>query len=77
MGVTLLAGSHIMFFIHTPISWSSSWLDHPVGQFIRNDHVLALGRLGLIRAHQHLLVHELDHANREQVHVELHLASIT
>jgi hypothetical protein len=31
-------------------------LDNPIAQFIGNDHVLALGRLGLIRAHQHLLV---------------------
>jgi hypothetical protein len=52
-------------------------LDHPVAQFIINDHVLSLGRLGLICAHQHLLVHELDHANGERVRVELHLASIT
>jgi hypothetical protein len=52
-------------------------LDHPVMQFIGNDLVLALGRLGLIRAHQHLLLHELNHANREWVRVELHLASIT
>jgi hypothetical protein len=52
-------------------------LDHLVTQFIKNDHVLALGRLGSIRAHQNLLVHELDHVNRERVSVELHLASIT
>jgi hypothetical protein len=51
-------------------------LDHLVAQFIGNDHVLALGRLGLIRAHQNLLVHELDHADGERVHVRLYLASI-
>jgi hypothetical protein len=52
-------------------------LDHPVAQLIGNNHVLALGRLGLIRAHQNLLVHELDHADGEWVRVELHFASIT
>jgi hypothetical protein len=52
-------------------------LDHPVAQFIKNNHVLALGHLGLIRAHENLLVYELDHADEERVRVELHLASIT
>jgi hypothetical protein len=52
-------------------------LDHPVAQSIENDHVLALGHLGLIHAHQHLLVHEVDNADRERVRVELPLASIT
>jgi hypothetical protein len=52
-------------------------LDHLVAQFIENDQVLALGRLGLIRAHQNLLVHELDNANEEWVCVEFHLASTT
>jgi hypothetical protein len=65
---------------HVLLPHANLWvvrLDHLVVQFIRNDHVLTLGRLGLIRAHQNLLVHELHHANREWVHVELHLASIT
>jgi hypothetical protein len=53
------------------------WLDHPVAMIGGNDHVLTLGRLGLISAHQNFLVHELDHADGKWVHVELHLASIT
>jgi hypothetical protein len=52
-------------------------LDHSVVQFIKNDNVLAHGHLGLICVHQHLLLHELDHAGGEWVCVELHLASIT
>jgi hypothetical protein len=40
-------------------------LDHPVAQFIGNDHVLALGHLSLICVHQRLLVHELHHADGE------------
>jgi hypothetical protein len=51
-------------------------LDHLVAQFIGNDHILAFHCLNLIRAHQHLLVDELDHADGEWVRVELHLASI-
>jgi hypothetical protein len=50
--------------------------DHLVAKIIENSHVLALGRFGLIRAHQNFLVLELDHANGEQVCVKLPLASI-
>jgi hypothetical protein len=52
-------------------------LDHSVTKIIGNDHVLILGRLGLIRAHQNFLVFDLDHTDGERVCVELHLASIT
>jgi hypothetical protein len=52
-------------------------LDHPVMKIIKNDHVLTLGHLGLICAHQNFVVFDLDHTDREQVRVELHLASIT
>jgi hypothetical protein len=51
-------------------------LDHPVVKIVGNDHVLALGHLGLIRVHPNFLVLELDHADGEWVRVELHLASI-
>jgi hypothetical protein len=44
---------------------------------IGNDHVLTLGRLGLIHAHQNFLVFDLDHTDGEWVCVKLHLASIT
>jgi hypothetical protein len=52
-------------------------LDHPIVQFIGNDHVFGLGHLGLIRVYQNLLVHELNHTDTEQFCVELYLASIT
>jgi hypothetical protein len=51
-------------------------LDHPVAKIVGNDHVLALGCFGLIRAHQNFLMLELDHADGEWVRVKLHLASI-
>jgi hypothetical protein len=76
VGFTLLAGFHSTFSFLVLISklWDLIiWF----AQFILNDHVLALGRLGLIHAHQNLLVHELDHANEEWVRVKLHVASIT
>jgi hypothetical protein len=71
-----------------PLSWlpqhillphATLWVvgfDHPDALFIGDNHVLALGHLSLLRAHQHLLVHELDHANGEWVCVKLHLACI-
>jgi hypothetical protein len=65
---------------HVLLPYTNLWvvgLDRLVAQFIRNDHVLALGRLGLIHSHQHLLVHDLNHANGKWVFVELHLTSIT
>jgi hypothetical protein len=49
--------------------------DNPVAKIVENDHVLALGRFGLIRAHQNFIVLELDYDDGEWVHVELHLAS--
>jgi hypothetical protein len=52
-------------------------LDQPVAKIIGNDHILTLGHLGLIRAHQNFLVFELDHTNGKWVRVELHLAFIT
>jgi hypothetical protein len=50
--------------------------DHLVAKIVGNEHVIALGRFGLIRAHQNFLVLELDHADVEWVRVKLHLASI-
>jgi hypothetical protein len=52
-------------------------LDHPVVKIIRNDHVLTLGRLSLIRVHQNFLVFDHNHTDGERVCVELHLDSIT
>jgi hypothetical protein len=71
MGFTLLAGYLCTFFFHMTIS------DHPIVKIVKNDHVLTLGHLGLIHAHQHFLVFDLDHTDGERVCVELHLASIT
>jgi hypothetical protein len=65
---------------HVLLPHANLWvvgLDHLVAQFNGDDHILALGRLGLIHAHQHLLVHELDHADGVQVCVKLYLGSIT
>jgi hypothetical protein len=74
VGFTLSAGFLYMFSFHTPIS---VLLYHPDAKIVGNDHILTLGHLGLIRAHQNFLVFDLDHTNEEQVCVELHLASIT
>jgi hypothetical protein len=52
-------------------------LDHPVVKIVKNDYVLTLGRLGLIRALQNFLVFNLDHTYEEWLCVELHLSSIT
>jgi hypothetical protein len=66
--------------LHVLLPRANIWvvgLDHPVAKIIENDHVLTLGRLGLIRAHQNFLVFNLDHTDGEWVCVELHLATIT
>jgi hypothetical protein len=54
--------------LHGLLPYANLWvvgLDHLVVKIVGNDHVLTLGRFGLICAHQNFLMFNLDHTDGE------------